>query len=257
MMLVRALTLGWQLDVVQPVSNPLQNLNKIYDFSAMVPLQLQNSLGIINKVKKVIVGGGVVSASLQKEIQDKETKIFATYGMTETITHIAVKKLNHFITNPEQNENKVNEESVYKVLPNVIVSIDERNCLLIQAPNLSKHPIKTNDVVDLITNTEFRWLGRFDNVVNSGGIKLHPERIEEKLASLIQQRFFVAGIKDERLGERLILVVEGGAKEYDFSLINYLNKYEIPRDVYFIDKFIETNTEKIQRFKTLEKLKLC
>ena len=94
MMLVRALTLGWNIDVIEPVSNPLEDINKDYDFSAMVPLQLSNSLSKISSIKKLIVGGGVVSNELLNKIQTVKTEIFATYGMTETITHIALSPLN-------------------------------------------------------------------------------------------------------------------------------------------------------------------
>ena len=96
MMLVRALTLGWQIDMVEPSLNPLDKLQKHYDFCAMVPLQLQHSISQLDKIKTLIVGGGAVSVELIKKLQDIKTEVFATYGMTETITHIAVKKLNHF-----------------------------------------------------------------------------------------------------------------------------------------------------------------
>ena len=256
MMLIRALTLGWQLDVVTPKSNPLVGIDKEYDFSAMVPLQLQNSLPDIHCVKKLIDGGGAVSMELQKRIQHIETQIFATYGMTETITHIAVKKLNHFATILKDTKEKKIAGSFYKVVPNITIYKDERNCLLIKAPKVSDDFIITNDVVSLISDTEFEWLGRFDNVINSGGIKLHPEKIEEKLAVLIKERFFVAGIKDTFLGEKLVLIVEGEEKTYRFSSVGNIAKYEIPKEVYFVTKFIETETKKIQRSKTLNLLSL-
>ncbi len=251
MMLVRALTLGWSLDVVAPISNPLKESNKEYDFSAMVPLQLQNSLKDIHKIKKLIVGGGVVSNELQKEIQLIKTAVYATYGMTETITHIAVKKLNQF-----SDASSGLKKSFYELLPNVTIYKDERNCLLLKAPKVSDEFIITNDVVDLISDTQFEWLGRYDNVINSGGIKLHPEKIEEKLSSLIEQRFFVTGVQDAFLGEKLIVVVEGVKKQYDFTSLKELSKYEIPKQVFFLDEFIETATKKIQRIKTLDLLGL-
>jgi len=252
MMLVRALSLGWDIDVVAPVSNPLLGLQKEYDFAAMVPLQLQNSLKEIHRIKKLIVGGGVVSAELQKEIQPMKTHIFATYGMTETITHIAVKKLNHF----SENSSKL-KTSFYKILPNVTIYKDERNCLLIKASKVSKDFIITNDVVELISDTQFKWLGRYDNVINSGGVKLHPEKIEEKLSSFIEERFFVTGIEDALLGQKLILIIEGLEKKYDLSSVEGLSKYEIPKAIYFMNTFIETATKKIQRSKTLDFLELC
>lgn len=247
MMLVRALTLGWKLDVVEAISNPLEGIDTMYDFSAMVPMQLQNSLKDLQKVKKLIVGGGVVSNDLIGEIQNLSTQVFATYGMTETITHIAMKKLNNVISNDS-------EKSYYKTLPDVHLSQDNRNCLIIDAPKVSEERVVTNDVVDLISEREFEWLGRYDNVINSGGIKLHPEKIEEKLSKIISNRFFVIGVPDKRLGEKLVLVIEG--KEYNVILneAKNLTKYETPKDIYFVDKFIETETQKIQRKKTLAKI---
>ncbi|KAB1159776.1 AMP-binding protein [Tenacibaculum aiptasiae] len=242
MMLVRALTLGWEIDIVAPVSNPLEGLKKKYDFSAMVPMQLRNSLNELYKIDKLIVGGGVVSNDLIEEIQEKETKIYATYGMTETITHVAIKKLNHVA---------LSDYNTYEALPNVNFSKDSRNCLVIEAPKVTVEKLITNDVVSLISDKEFDWLGRFDNVINSGGIKLHPEKIEEKLSKIISERFFVIGVPDTVLGEKLILIVEGKKKNILLNSLQDLSKYEVPKEVYFLDKFIETETKKIQRKKTL------
>lgn len=244
LMLIRAITLGWQLDVIKSTSNPLEKNDKLYDFAAMVPLQLQNSLSKINVIKKLIVGGGVVSKELESKIQVVSTAIFATYGMTETITHIAVKKLNKIDLQP----------NFYKILPNVTIYKDHRNCLVIKAPKVSKALVFTNDVVNLISDTEFEWLGRFDNVINSGGVKLHPEKIEEKLSKIIDTRFFVTGIFDKVLGEKLILIIEGNLREINFKNTSLL-KFEIPKETYFLEHFVETETKKIQRKKTLDLLK--
>lgn len=249
MMLVRALTLGWYLDVVAPTSNPLKNSDKNYDFSAMVPMQLHNSLPDIHKIKKLIVGGGTVSNELLSKIQEVETEIFATYGMTETITHIAVKKFNVIASGAKQ--------SNYKILPNIKISIDHRGCLVIDAPTISVEKVITNDLVEIISPTEFKWLGRIDNVINSGGIKLIPEQIEEKIAEIIENRFFVAGKKDAALGEKLILIIEGIKNEDLLKRIQHLkllSTYEIPKEIYFLEKFIETQTNKIDRTKTLRLL---
>jgi len=244
MMLVRALTLGWHIDVVESVSNPLSKTDKNYDFSAMVPMQLEKSKSELHRIKKLIVGGGVVSSSLVDEIQAVSTKIFATYGMTETITHIAVKPLNH-----SSNQN------FYTVLPNVDVFVDNRSCLVINAPKVSHELVITNDVVQLISENKFEWLGRFDNVINSGGVKLQPEKIEAELSKIITSRFFVAGLPDEVLGEKLVLVIEGDKSEFDFNIID-LTKYETPKEIYFVKTFVETETRKIKRGHTLSLLGL-
>jgi len=246
MMLVRALTLGWHLDILEPTSNLLKNSDKNYDFSAMVPMQLHNSLPDIHKIKKLIVGGGTVSNELLSKIQKVKTEIFATYGMTETITHIAVKKLNVFAD--------AVEKSNFKILPNIQISVDDRGCLVIDAPTISEEKVITNDLIEVISSTEFKWLGRIDNVINSGGIKLIPEQIEEKLAAIIENRFFVSGKKDEILGEKLILIIEGIKNEGLLNKIQQLKSlsiYEIPKEICFLEKFTETETNKIDRAKTL------
>ena len=156
MMLVRALVLGWDLDVIESTSNPLQEITKEYDFSAMVPLQLRNSISKIDQIKTLIVGGGVVSKDLNKAIQTVHTKCYATYGMTETSTHVAVKKLNKFT------QLELESASVYKTLPDVTISKDKRSCLVIYAPKISNEKIITNDVVEVVSKTEFNWKGRID-----------------------------------------------------------------------------------------------
>lgn len=291
MMLIRAITLGWHLDSIEANSNPLENVDKEYNFSAMVPLQLENSLSKIHLIKKIIVGGGVVSNSLQEKLQDISTAVFATYGMTETITHIAVKKLNKYsslrgkmtkqsvvqnettlLNNAKNNKiaslKKARKDKFYEILPNVTIYKDQRNCLVIDAPKVAKEIIFTNDVVNLISDTQFEWLGRFDNVINSGGIKLHPEKIEEKLSKIISNRFFVVGIKDEKLGEKLVLIIEvnesvisshpeiSGEKSLfnEIKNLTTLSKFEIPKEIHFIKGFVETETGKIQRKKTLQKI---
>lgn len=252
MMLVRALTLGWQLDYITPSSKPLENVSKSYDFSAMVPLQLENSLDKINQIDALIVGGGAVSTTLQNKLQSIKTSVFATYGMTETITHVAVKQLNKLEKWQKTNSGK---KSFYQTLPDVYIYKDNRNCLVIDAPNVSNDIIFTNDVVQLISENKFEWLGRFDNVINSGGVKIHPEKIEEKLSKFIEKRFFVVGIKDDVLGEKLVLIVEGKEENTLIDKVfntRSLTKFEQPKALFFVSKFVETPTGKIQRKKTLD-----
>lgn len=245
MMLVRALILGWWLDVIPPSSNPLQSINTLYDFSAMVPLQVHHSLSKLNFIKTLLVGGGAIPNSLIQQFYKVNTKIYATYGMTETITHIAAKEVH---PNPEDG---------YQLLPNIAITTDQRGCLVIHAPNIFKKPIITNDLVNVMSNTSFEWLGRYDSIINSGGVKLIPEKIEKKLTTLISSRFFISSAPDVVLGEKLILLVEG--KE-DVSLLSKirelptLDAYEVPKKIYFLPQFIETPTQKIQRQKTVNLL---
>jgi O-succinylbenzoic acid--CoA ligase len=252
MMWVRALTLGWHLDVVPTDSNPMENSYKTYDFTAMVPLQVANSLDQLFRVKKIIIGGGVVSEELKEKLQEISTQAFATYGMTETITHVAVKRLNSF---------KKEKTSCYEVLPSIKITIDSRGCLVIEAPLLSDQKIVTNDLVDLLSETQFQWLGRFDAIINSGGVKLIPELIEKKIRNVISEKFFVAGKSDAFLGEKLILIIEGThtnitEKKAILSFLKevVLEPYEIPKEIYFVKEFLMTDTGKIKRLLILENL---
>ncbi len=250
MMLVRAMVLGWQLDIVEADTHPLNKTESNYDFGAMVPLQMNNSLSQLHRIKTLIVGGGRVSNRLQHKLQAISTKVYATYGMTETITHVAIKQLSGF------SSAELVSAPYYKTLPDVQISTDNRGCLVIDAPKISDNQIVTNDLVVLISDTEFEWLGRYDTIINSGGVKLIPEQIEEKLWYIIKNRFFVAGIPDDILGEKLILIVENdkflNTIPNKLRNLSNLNKYEIPKEIFFVDQFVETGTKKIQRKKTLD-----
>lgn len=250
MMLVRAMVLGWQLDIVPPSANPLDQLFKIYDFCAMTPFQLDNSLGRLHLVKKLIVGGGSVSAQQKRLVQGLRTKVYETYGMTETITHIAARRVNA--------RKELEDPVPFVCLPNISLSTDERGCLVIDAPLISDETVVTNDVVDLLSHKRFVWKGRIDNVINSGGIKLYPEQIEAKLEKIIAQRFFITSLPDDSLGEKVILMVESMFSEEalenlerEIRELRLLEKYEIPKKIYFVDKFEETPSGKIHRGNTL------
>ncbi|KAF2519194.1 AMP-binding protein [Flavobacterium salilacus subsp. salilacus] len=236
MMLVRAFILGWELDLVEPVANPLERGDTVYHFAAMVPLQAQHSLNQLHRVKKLILGGAKVSQALSEQLKEVSTEIYETYGMTETITHIAAKRVG---------------EEAFTVLPNVRISQDERQCLVIDPYMICDEPVVTNDIVKIVNDQQFIWLGRYDNVINSGGVKLFPEQIEEKLSGRIQGRYFVKGVPDEKLGEKLVLVVEGSPYEIDKKVFSKLNKFEKPKEILFIEKFAETASGKIIRDKSM------
>jgi o-succinylbenzoate---CoA ligase len=239
MMFVRGFILGLDMDFVAPSSNPLLHNETKYDFVSMVPLQAQNSLTELKNVKKMIVGGAKMSKALEKSLSKLSTKGYETYGMTETITHIAAKKIG---------------EKAFSVLPNIKIYQDNRNCLVINAPKISEEIIVTNDLVELINENEFVFLGRIDNIINSGGIKLIPEQIEEKLSNKIHSRFFVAGIQDATLGEKLALIIEGEKQPLDETIFDGLDKYERPKEVFYVSKFIETQNGKIKRKEILERI---
>jgi o-succinylbenzoate---CoA ligase len=240
MMFVRAFILGLDMDFVAPSSNPMKRNNKSYDFVAMVPLQAENSLSQLHQIKKLIVGGVKMGKALEKNLAKSKCEVFETYSMTETVTHIAAKKIG---------------EKAFTVFPNIEISKDDRNCLVISAPTLNVFHIETHDVVEIISKNEFVWLGRQDNIINSGGIKLIPEQIENKLSGKINSRYFVTGIPDEKLGEKLILIIEGTQHALDEHIFDDLDKYEKPKEIKFIASFLETETGKIKRSETIALLK--
>ena len=249
MMLVRAMVLGWEIDMVEPSSHPLQFTTKHYDFVAMVPLQVQGSISHLNQIGTLIIGGAPISPELKSDLNKVDTRIFETYGMTETITHIAVKELAKGAVNNN-----------FKALPEVVFTKDERDCLVIEAPKVSNAVIVTNDLVKLVSPAEFQWLGRYDNIINSGGVKLIPEQLETKLSVLIESRFFVAGIPDAILGQKLILVVEGNIDReqlhMDIKSLKSISKFEIPKEILVVPQFVETGSGKVDRTKTLSKYKI-
>lgn len=248
MMIVRALVLGLDLDMVEPRVLPLIDYQKKYDFCAFTPIQLKNFANYLNSIKTVIVGGGRVSDQIIDLIKDVKPQIYETYGMTETVSHIAVKKLNHL--------DGIETDNHFKTLPDISISTDDRSCLVIKAPNLSDDEIVTNDIVKLHSNSSFEWLGRYDNVINSGGIKLYPEEIEFKLRSTIKQQFFISSIPDDTLGEKLVLILEDNQNNINSRIFEVLDKYEKPKEIFTISKFIETGSGKIHRKKNLKKLGL-
>ncbi len=254
MMLVRAIILGLEIDLIPPTATPMTATKKNYDFSAMTPFQASNSLKDLSRIKKLIVGGAPVTRKLINALQGKATKVYETYGMTETVTHIAAKQLN--VSN-----GNTTATTHFKTLPHIKISQDERNCLVIEAPDIIETPIITNDMVNLISDNEFEWLGRHDNVINSGGVKLIPEQIETKLVPTIPNRFFVAGIPDEDLGQKLILIVEGAVSEASqlqdrIKALKTLHKFEVPKAIYFVTTFDETENGKVKREQTLAKIRM-
>lgn len=238
MMLIRSIILGLDLDYVAPSSHPIEGLEEKYDFVAMVPLQAQNSLKELRNVKKLIVGGARINSSLEKELMKLPTQVFETYGMTETITHIAAKRVG---------------DKLFTVLPDVTISYDDRNCLVIHAPKIiAEETVVTNDLVELVNENQFKFLGRIDNVINSGGIKILPEQLEQKLDGKLDRRFFITSKEDLELGEKVVLVIEGESFDVDPKVFDCLDKYEHPKELIFVSKFIETENGKVIRNASLK-----
>jgi O-succinylbenzoic acid--CoA ligase len=246
MMIVRSFVLGLKLFTVAPSGTPLDSIEERLDFSAMTPLQVHRILSVpdgskkLENISKLIIGGAEIHPDLLQKTSSLTNEIWQTYGMTETITHVAVRKLNY----PGKMEN-------YRALRDVSFILDERNCLLIKAPHLAKGMVTTNDLVELKSKTEFEYLGRYDNIINSGGIKMVPEVIEAKLRRYIHPRFVIAGMPDVVLGQKIALIIEG-SRQQDFKLKIVAQKaglsgYEFPRQVLYLKSFPQTENGKISR----------
>lgn len=247
MMLVRAIVLRLDLISVPPSSNPLINCKQSIDFAAMTPMQVKTVLNRnpekLELIKQLIIGGALVNNVLKARLQNVKAHCYSTYGMTETITHIAVKKLNG-----------KNKSDTFKALANVTFGLNKNNCLIINTPHLSEPTTTTNDVVMVADKQNFKWLGRFDNTINSGGVKLQPESLEFKIVILTKdKRFFFSSLPDEFLGEKLILVIEskGAIPNFEARLSELLDSYEMPKSIYYMDSFIETETGKVNRKETV------
>ena len=201
MMCGRAIEAGCEL-LEMPVSNKVI-IDRRIDLLAIVPSQLDSLLAQPDApqlVKNIIVGGAPMNDQQLAAIVNKGLNAFATYGMTETCSHVALKKI-------------CGHETYFEAMPGISFSQDRRGCLVIQAPAYSFGNLTTNDIVEIASPTEFRWIGRFDNVINSGGIKISPERLEKEIARYVDRPFYITSAKDDRWGEVPAIVFEGTASE--------------------------------------------
>ena len=205
-------------------------------------------------MKAILIGGGAVNSQLEALLQTIEAPVYHSFGMTETLSHIALRKING-----------KDRENYFKVLSGVSIDTDNRNCLIITSP-FTEAPLITNDIVDIIDDNKFVWLGRADFLINTGGIKVHPEKIEKEIEKIflsdnIQVRFFITGMQDDQLGQVVTLIMEhqpwsqSQQVEIQNKLLKVINKYELPKQWYYIDKFEETGSGKIDRQNTFKKIK--
>lgn len=254
MMVVRSISNRMTLYCVKPSANPLTELpqDAPIDFAAFTPMQFaeiitnNKAFEKAQTIRKVILGGEQVNNELLHTIRALNNEVYATFGMTETISHIALKRLNG---NPP--------DSFYKTLPGVEISTDGRNCLIIEAGGIGQNRLITNDIVNIQDASHFEWLGRFDNVINSGGIKIHPEEIEQKLSPFIEMPFFVGSVPDSLTGEKLVLILEtttlSDNKIEDLQIaFEKLGKYERPKEILLIEKLARTENGKIKRRESIQ-----
>lgn len=249
MMIVRALVANMNLITLPPCGQPLEQLTHPIDFAAFVPLQVFNTLSsqkatdTFQNIRTIIIGGGAIPPNMASSLKSFSNNIYSTYGMTETLSHIALRRLS-------------GKEATahYTPLPNIRLSIHPvRNTLTIHAPHICNNPINTNDIAQIFDNGTFVITGRTDNIINSGGIKIQPEKIEELLTPHIIGDFAITSIPDEKLENALVLAITPQ------TIIPTLNKikenlppFHSPQQIITLPQIPRTETEKTDRH-TLKK----
>ena len=259
MMIVRAFVCRLNLFTVEPDSAPL---NKAPDHSfklvSMVPPQLAHyqqtysheaCLAYFKQIDTLLIGGAPIPKSVEAFIYNLHCKSFHTYGMTETFSHIALRRIQPNFT-------------TYQTLPGVTVTTNAANCLIIKAPPFSIDALATTDIAQIHSDTEFTLIGRADNTINTGGIKVQPEDVERKIEAAFKQHpVLIFPSKDDKWGQQINLAIEA---HYDDHLerhitallqnLKTLNKYERPKKIVFTEQFVYTKFGKLQRTKTIQKL---
>lgn len=268
MMVVRSIERKLRLFSVKPSGHPLsdESLTKMvemdFDFVAMVPMQVYNTLQVpqererLSRIKHLIIGGGAIDDALAEELRSLPGAVWSTYGMTETLSHIALRRLN-------------GEEASewYQPFDSVGVSLNSDGCLVIDAPLVCSEPLVTNDIAEIkqqetsshssdassslktsSPHVLFRIKGRKDNVICSGGIKIQIEEVENLLRQHLDAPFLLAKKKDEKLGEIAVLVTESGDLEGVEAICRQvLPKYWVPRQYLHFDQLPMTETGKPKR----------
>ena len=234
MMLVRSLVLGLDLYIFPVTSSPISDLKNNYELIAFTPIQLENSIPFIEKIKKVLVGGSPVQDALKEKILNSKSMVYETYGMTETITHIAARNLSM-------------GEKEFTTLPGIEIG-EKDNCLFIKPTHLTIEMVQTNDIVEFTNKNQFLLIGRRDFIINSGGVKLNPEAIEKKLSKFISADFVISSIDNSKFGEVVALVFKKNIPDNYNKAFTHLSKYEIPKEVLVIENFPDNNG-KINRVK--------
>lgn len=249
MMVVRAMALGLDLHIIDPRGSVLDRLGTCRDrfrFTAMVPLQVHRAIQedrkrVEEQFHTILLGGGPVSDALEEDLQGLRTEVFQGYGSTETVTHVAMRRVN----GPQRSD-------TYHALGRVSFSTDERRCLVVHTPHLKQKQHVTNDLVELVDGTHFRWSGRVDNVILSGGKKIHPEELEKRTAGIIPYPHFFMAFAEPALGQAVMLVLEtedGPEVMQDLleELFTVLELHEMPRRVTALRAFKRTASGKVVR----------
>jgi len=234
MMVVRALVGGLDLVLTEPSSMPLKSVEGSFSFVPMVPLQVVESLKVgddLSRTGALLIGGGELPASLKTSLTELSApEVYESFGMTETYTHFGLKRIN----GPEH-------ESSFRLLEGALISRDSRGCMVVELQGVTKGPVISNDLVEIgLGGDRFTWLGRYDNVIKTGGIKVIPEILEERIGKLLGTSVLILPVEDAKLGQKMVLLVEGILSEdpkstkktmelWKSKLGTILSPHELPR----------------------------
>ena len=280
MMVVRAIERDLRLITVEPSGHPLvkqgdgsfvtstgdvtKEPSPCFTFAAMVPMQVYNSLQVpeererLKLIKHLIIGGGAIDEAMAEELKTFPNHVWSTYGMTETLSHIALRRL----SGPEASE-------WYTPFPSVSVSLNDEGCLVIDAPEVCKERLVTNDIAELgtqrgqslmcsvnsahegqspcVANVPFKILGRKDNVICSGGIKIQAEEVERILKAHLHVPYLISKRPDKKFGEVVVMLTEGDVEETKTVCEAVLPKYQRPKAYVHVDNIPMTETKKPAR----------
>ncbi len=240
MMAVRALLAGCRL-LQMPVSNRVELCERV-SLLSVVPSQIECILDKAHLIDNLLIGGAPLDDDMRRRVLDAGIEAYIGYGMTETCSHVALRSLR-------------SERPLYKAMPGIEFSTDQRGCLVIHSDRFSWKSLTTNDVVNLHSPCEFEWLGRADNVINSGGVKLHPEQIENEIRLQLPSlpQFYLTSAPDEILGERLVMVAECSEEDAPAILEQVktlaLSRYGHPKQIIATQQLPRTQNGKLKREK--------
>lgn len=244
MVVVRSIERGMRLIDVKPSGHPLRGIKETPTFAAMVPMQVFNSMQVpdecerLRSIKHLIIGGGAIDADMAEKLRSFTNAVWSTYGMTETLSHIALRRLSG-----------KDADDYYTPFDSVDISLADDGCLVIDAPEVCDRKLRTNDIAEISEDgRRFRIIGRKDNVIDSGGIKLHIEDIEAKLKPHIGCPFIITKKADSKFGEIVVLLVcSEDIKAMHDVCTSVLTQYECPKLIRTVSEIPTTETGKPSR----------
>ena len=241
MMVVRSIERNLQLIEESPSGHPLANIDEKIDFAAMVPLQIYNSLQVasekekLKQIRNIIIGGGAIPKAMEEELRDFPNAIWSSYGMTETLSHIALRAISG---------EKATEW--YTPLEGIKIAVNQEGCLCINAPMLCAEELVTNDIARINERGEFKIIGRRDNVINSGGIKIQIEEVEKALEES-EQEIAIGSYPDEKFGQIIVLLTTQQDLSITKEAVGRLPKYWQPKRIFHVGQIPRTSNGKIAR----------